>query len=114
MVSLPKDIGKGITVNIGKFGQYIKQGGKSRSLTGQDNIFNITLERAEELLENVAEKPEAKVLGQHPKLKADIQIATGRYGEYIKCGKNNYRIPKGVIAKDLTFEEAVKIIDGSK
>ena len=32
-----------IQVNIGKFGPYIKQGNKSKSLTGEDNIFNITL-----------------------------------------------------------------------
>ncbi len=114
LVSLPKDIGNGITVNMGKFGQYIKQGAKSRTLSGNDNIFNITLERAEELLKNVQERPEAKSLGLHPRLKADILLATGRYGEYLKCGKNNYRLPKGTITKDLTLEEAIKIIDASK
>ena len=113
LVSLPKDLGNGITVNIGKFGQYIKQGLKSKSLTGNDNIFNITKERAEELLQGAVAKPEAKVLGQHPKLKADILLAAGRYGPYIKCGKNNYRIPNELKGKELTFEDAQKIIDGA-
>ena len=111
LISLPKDIGNGITVNIGKFGPYIKQGAKSRSLTGNDNIFNITQERAEELLQNVQDRPEAKSLGQHPKLKADIFLATGRYGEYLKCGKNNYRLTKGIVTKDLTLEKAIEIIN---
>ena len=114
LVSLPKDLGDGITVNIGKFGQYIKQGLKSRSLTGNDNIFNITRERAEELLKGAVAKPEAKVLGQHPKLKADILLAAGRYGPYIKCGKNNYRIPNELKGKEITVEDALKIIDGAK
>ncbi len=114
LVSLPKDLGNGITVNIGKFGQYIKQGLKSKSLIGNDNIFNITKERAEELLQGTIAKPEAKVLGQHPKLEADILLAEGRYGAYIKCGKNNYRIPNELKGKDLTFEEAQKIIDSAK
>ena len=114
LVSLPKDLGEGITVNIGKFGQYIKQGLKSKSLTGNDNIFNITKERAEELLQNAVEKPEAKVLGVHPKLKENILLAVGRYGPYVKCGKNNYRIPNALRGKDLTFEDAQKIIDGAK
>ena len=57
LLSLPKQLGNGIEVNIGKFGQYLKQGGKSKSLTGNDNIFNITLERAEEILKGVAERP---------------------------------------------------------
>lgn len=114
LVSLPKDLGDGITVNIGKFGQYIKQGLKSRSLTGNDNIFNITKERAEELLKGAVAKPEAKVLGQHPKLKADILLAAGRYGPYIKCGKNNYRMPNELKGKEITVEDALKIIDGAK
>ncbi|MBO5038195.1 MAG: type I DNA topoisomerase [Alphaproteobacteria bacterium] len=114
LISLPKDLGNDISVNIGKFGQYIKQGGKSRSLTGSDNIFNITLERAEELLKNVAAKPEAKVLGKHPKLKEDVQLANGRYGEYIKCGKNNYRIPNALRGKEISLEDAIKIVDSAK
>ncbi len=114
LIALPKDLGNDISVNIGKFGQYIKQGTKSRSLTGADNIFNITLERAEELLENVAPKAEAKVLGKHPKSKEDIQLATGRYGEYIKCGKNNYRIPSALKGGEITIDDAIKIINNGK
>lgn len=114
LVSLPKQLGNGIEVNIGKFGQYIKQGGKSRSLTGNDNIFNITLERAEELLKNVAERPAGKVLGQHPKDKTDITLNTGRYGPYLKWGKNNYAIPKEFKDKELNLDEALKIIGSKK
>lgn len=114
LIALPKDLGNDISVNIGKFGQYIKQGGKSRSLTGADNIFNITLERAEELLKNVVAKAEAKVLGKHPKTKEDIQLATGRYGEYIKCGKNNYRIPSALKGGEITLDDAIKIINNGK
>ena len=51
LLTLPKQLGNGIEVNIGKFGPYIKQGNKSKSLTGADNIFNITLERAEQILQ---------------------------------------------------------------
>ncbi len=57
LLSLPKKLGNDIEVNVGKFGPYIKQGNKSKSLTGADNIFNITLERAEEILKGVAERP---------------------------------------------------------
>ena len=87
---------------------------KKNNYINKNNIFNITKERAEELLKNVAEKPEAKVLGQHPKLKADILLATGRYGLYIKCGKNNYRIPNNLRGKDITLDDAIKVIDGTK
>ncbi len=114
LLSLPKNLGNNIEVNIGKFGQYIKQGGKSRSLTGNDNIFNITLERAEELLKNVAERPQGKVLGQNPKDKSEITVNVGRYGPYIKNGKNNYAIPRELKDKELTLEDALKIIAAKK
>ena len=114
LLSLPKNLGNNIEVNIGKFGQYIKQGGKSRSLTGNDNIFNITLERAEELLQNVAERPQGKVLGQNPKDKSEITVNVGRYGPYIKNGKNNYAIPRELKDKELTLEDALKIIAAKK
>ena len=64
LLSLPFDLGEGIQVNVGKFGPYIKQGGKSKSLTGADNIFNITLERAQQILANVAERPQGIISGR--------------------------------------------------
>ena len=79
-----------------------------------DNIFNITLERAEELLKNVAERPAGKIIGQHPKDKGDISLNSGRYGPYLKWGKNNYAIPKEYKDKELSLEDALKIIDNKK
>lgn len=114
LLSLPRDLGNGIEANIGKFGQYIKQGTKSKSLSGEDNIFNITSERAEELLKNAVAKPEPTVLAQHPTTKEDITLNKGRYGMYLKCGKNNYAIPKGYAPSSLTVEEAIKIVTEKK
>ncbi len=114
LLSLPKKLGNDIEVNIGKFGPYIKQGNKSKSLTGNDNIFNITLERAEEILKGVAERPVGKSLGVHPKDKKDITLNSGRYGPYLKWGKNNYAIPKEFKDKELTLDDALKIIEAKK
>ena len=114
LISLPKDLGNGIEVNIGKFGPYIKQGAKSRSLTGNDNIFNITAERAAELLQNVAAKAEAKSLGKNPKDGNEIYLNAGRYGPYLKCGKTNYALPKDLRGKDITLEDALKVIAAKK
>lgn len=113
LISLPKDLGNGIEVNVGKFGPYIKQGTKSRSLTGNDNIFNITAERAAAILQGVAAKPEAKVLGKN-KDGNDILLANGRYGPYIKCGKTNYALPKELHGKEISLEDALKIMAAKK
>ena len=114
LVSLPRNLGNGIEANIGKFGQYLKQGTKSKSLTGDDNIFNVTLERAEEILASAVAKQEPKVLAKHPTSGEDIVLSKGKYGMYLKCGKDNYRIPKGYAPSSLTAEEAVKIVTAKK
>ena len=114
LLSLPLDLGDGIILSAGKFGPYIKQGGKSKSLTGSDTIFTMTLERAKELLSGVAEKPAALVIGTHPTLKAEITLNNGRFGPYLKCGKNNYALPKNLQGKEITLEEAITVINAKK
>ena len=113
LITLPFDLGQGVEVNIGKFGPYIKQGTKSRSLTGNDNVFNITLERALEILQGAPERPQATVLGKD-KSGNDILLSSGRYGPYIKCGKNNYALPKELKGKEVTLEDALKIMENKK
>ena len=114
LLSLPLDLGDGIQVNIGKFGPYIKQGAKSKSLTGGDTVFNITLERAQEILKNVAERPQGKVLGLNPKNKQEVILMPGRYGPYLKCGRTNYALPKDLKSKEPSLDEALNIINGAK
>ena len=114
LLSLPFDLGEGIEVNSGKFGPYIKCGGKSVSLRGNDTIFNINIDRAKELLEGAKEKPTGKSLGVHPKNKQDIVLMMGRYGPYLKCGKNNYALPKEISGHEPSLDEAIKIIDAKK
>ena len=112
LVSMPFDLGEDITVNTGKFGPYVKQGNKSQSLRGNDNIFNITLERAKELLSGAKERPSGQVLGINPKNKQEIHLLSGRYGPYLKSGHTNYAIPKAMKDKELTLEDALTIING--
>ncbi len=114
LLTLPRDLGEGIEVNIGKFGQYLKQGTKSKSLTGNDNVFNITLERAKEILQTAIARPEPQVLAKHPQTGEEIVLNKGRYGMYLKCGKNNYAIPKGYAPSSLSAEEAIKIVTAKK
>jgi len=40
----------------------------------------------------------------------DVFLATGRYGPYVKCGKNNYSLGKGVKIDDIDITEAINLI----
>ncbi len=110
LISLPKDLGNGIEVNIGKFGPYIKKGTASRSLRGNDTVFNITAERAAEILKGAPEKAPEKVLGKNAKGE-EIKLLSGKYGPYLKCGKTNFAIPKNLRDKEMTLETALKIVE---
>ena len=41
----------------------------------------------------------------------EIQLLNGRWGPYIKFGKNNFKIPKDKEAEKLTYAETIEIIE---
>ena len=110
---LPREIGnyKGelLTVNKGRFGPYIKFGDLFVSLAKGDDPFAITLERAIELCDSKVLSEASKVLKSFEQ-DANIQILNGRYGAYIKFGKDNVKIPSNVEWQNLTYNNVIEII----
>ncbi len=111
LFALPRRVGEidGVDViaNKGKFGPYLRYGVRNIGIPKNMDPLTITLEECKTLIEaNPA--PEA-VLDF-----GDIKVLKGRYGPYIKSGKNNYRIPKGQDVTSLTLEDCRKIIAASK
>ena len=91
LLTLPRVLGQDpqthedIEAGIGRFGPYVKRGKAFQSLTAQDNVLTIELPRALELLADVKEKKEAKVLGKWQDTEITYQV--GRYGPYVKWGR---------------------------
>ncbi|MDH4233809.1 MAG: DNA topoisomerase I, partial [Gallionella sp.] len=105
------DTGKKVIVNIGRFGPYIGHDGKFKSIPKTDSIFDIGLERAVELLSQARDgNTVLRTLGDHPDDKASVEICSGRYGPYVRHGKVNATLPKGISPDDLTMEEALELI----
>ena len=61
----------------------------------------------------VQEKSQTTVLGKDTNGN-DILLSSGRYGPYIKCGKTNYAIPRELREKDITLDDALKIMQTKK
>ncbi|MGH8659916.1 MAG: type I DNA topoisomerase, partial [Gammaproteobacteria bacterium] len=100
--------GEAITVNIGRYGPYIRYGDRFVSLGKDDDCDSITLERAQELihLRQQAElSREIKSFDQ-----ANIRILKGRFGPYVTDGKKNAKIPKDRTPEDLTLEESQRLL----
>ena len=45
---------------------------------------------------------------------ADMLVKNGRYGPYIAYKSKNYRLPKGAKPEELTLDDCLKIVAGSK
>jgi DNA topoisomerase-1 len=111
---LPRSLGKydedEIVAGIGKFGPYIRFKNKFFSLKkGVDDPYSLTLERAIEIIKEKAENDKKKIIKEF----GDILVLNGRYGPYLTRDKQNYRLPKGTDAEQLTREDCIKIIEKS-
>ena len=112
LFQLPRELGESpegekISVNIGRFGPYVKYNSKYASIK-EDDPYTITLERA---LEIVAEKKQIEANRIIQVFEEEgIQVLNGRYGPYITDGKKNAKIPKDKEPKELTLEECQQLI----
>ena len=84
--------GEKISVNVGRFGPYVRYDNNYTSLQDGDDPYTIDLARA---LELVREKKLADA-NKYIKVfeKEGISVLNGRYGPYIKEGKKNVKIPR--------------------
>ena len=124
LCSLPKIIGKhpdlneDISINVGRFGPYLKCSNKSARIESVDELFTIGLNRAITLISEA--KPgrmsssEIKNLGEHPEDKKPVRIMKGQYGPYVKYKSINATIPENKDPTELTMEEAIILIEKRK
>ena len=123
LLNLPREVGPhpddGVMVEagIGRFGPFVKHGTTYANLKEVDEVFEIGMNRAVEVLAlkaagrggRQAAKP-LKELGEHPDGGA-MAIMTGRYGPYIKWEKINATLPNGTEPDDVTVEMAVELVN---
>ena len=131
LLSLPRnlgvhpDTGSKVQAGLGRFGPYVvhdrgKEGKDYRSLKAGDDAFNVSLERALELLAEPKKsrgasgsksKPALRELGSHPDDGEPVNIYDGPYGSYIKHGKTNVGLPEGQSVEDVTLSTALELLE---
>lgn len=101
-----------IVANNGRFGAYISYNTKNYTLPKGIDPMEVSFEECVEVIEKKDKQTElvGKVLAT--KDGKDITLAYGRYGMYIKYDENNFRIPRGVNAGEITAEQAIAIVSG--
>jgi len=123
LLDLPRAIGPHpadgqlVEAGIGRFGPYVKHGPVYANIPDVEEVFTIGMNRAVEVLAQKASRgrgassPAAplRVLGEHPD-GGEIQVMPGRYGPYVKWGKVNATLPKGVEPENVALDEALVLI----
>lgn len=117
LFQLPRTVGEfegeAVVVTKGRFGPYIKFAGSNISIPRGTDPLKISLADCVKLIEESRTKaPANSVLMEFAD--SGISVINGRYGPYIKCGGNNFRIPKGTDAATLTEEACKEIVASSK
>ncbi len=106
--------GKPIYLKNGRFGPYVQLGEtddpekKNKSIPKALSVENVTLEVAEKLLALPRD------LGHHEELDAKIEANDGRFGPYIRCGKETRSLPAGMSPLDVTREQAIELLKQPK
>ena len=122
LLALPRKLGfhpeNNLTVSagIGMYGPYILHNKKYKSLEKTDNILDIDLERAIELIAKPTIRGNAtlKNFGEHPQEKKEITAHDGKYGTYVKCGRINASLLGDQTVDTLNLEDAIKLINDRK
>jgi DNA topoisomerase-1 len=124
LLSLPRVVGKAadgeeITAQNGRYGPYLKKGADSRSLTGEDQIFDITLEEAEAIYaqpktrgrgaSSAASGP-LKELGADPASGKPVVVKDGRFGPYVTDGETNATLRRSDSVEAITLERAAELL----
>ncbi len=122
LLSLPRVVGADpetgaeITAQNGRFGPYLKKGTDSRSLTSEDQIFDIDLAGALEVFAQPkyggrAASSALKEFEQpDPVSEKAIKIKDGRFGPYVTDGTTNATIPRGEVIEEIDYDRAVQLL----
>ncbi len=117
---LPRELGEHpktgepVTANTGQYGPYIAHAGDYRSLKESDSPYNITFDRALEILSQPKQlrKGETllKELGVNPKTRKLVNVFESKSGRYLKKGFKRISIPDDIKTDDITLELAMDLL----
>ncbi|HEV2676818.1 MAG TPA: type I DNA topoisomerase [Aliidongia sp.] len=121
LLSLPRDIGTHpetgdmIIAGIGKFGPYIKLGKTFKSISPDDDVLTIGINRAVSLLAEPSKGGRAaptplKTLGEHPVDQAPVQVFKGRYGPYVAHDGVYASLPRDADPETFPLDKALELL----
>jgi topoisomerase IA-like protein len=103
------DTGQSVYLKAGRYGPYVQIGDASNGEKPETASLLPNMQPDQVNLE-VALKLLPHALGQHPDDGAPVIAANGRFGPYVKWGKEVRSIPAGSSPLDITLEQALELL----
>ncbi len=112
LFKLPRTLGQAengdeVSVGVGRFGPFVKQGSTYASLKAEDDPYTIELPRALQIVQEKLEMLANRIITDFGN---GVQVLNGRYGPYITDGEKNARIPKDQEPKALTEAQCLELL----
>ncbi len=96
LLSLPRHLGThpetgaAVEASIGRFGPFVRTEKTFASIPKDEDLLDITLERALELIAKKRRRNEPRrVVGEHPESGDPVELRDGKYGPYVSHAKVN-------------------------
>jgi DNA topoisomerase-1 len=117
IIGLPRTLGEHpetgneIEADVGKYGPYVRHEDTFASLQTQDDVLEVGLERALELIGRKESRNEPdRVLGPHPGTEEPVEVWNGRYGPYVKHDGTNASLKDDQSIDAVTMDEALDLL----
>jgi DNA topoisomerase-1 len=112
LFKLPRKLGQAengdeVSVGIGRFGPFVKQGSTYASLKPEDDPYTIELPRALQIVQEKLDLIANRIIQDFGN---GVQVLNGRFGPYITDGEKNARIPKDQEPKELTEAQCLELL----
>ena len=98
-----------IQAGIGPFGPFLKYGTSYVSLK-DDDVLEVGINRAIDLVIEHKKKREGISLGKHPDTGNDVLVRHGRYGKYLQHGDAVFPLGRKAIYNNIELAQAVDLL----
>lgn len=117
LFKLPKKVGsyedKEMTVAIGRFGPYIRHNNAFYSLPKGLDPMDVNEQQAIEIIEAKRKKDIEKIIKTFDE-NPEARIEQGRWGPFIRFGKQNIKIPKDKEVDKITYADILALAENDK
>src|SRR5262249_53981001 len=109
--------GEEVVAMNGRYGPFIRKGSETRSLESEEQLFEVTLEQALQILAQPRPRrgrrepqPPLREMGTDPVSGRQIGLKEGRYGPYVTDGETNASIRGADTVESLELARALELL----